>query len=256
MSPLVVESDADYLPSYPIRVCAAEAAYAPWDKHPLAEVYLRQARDFLPTDAYQQATNRNQGEDQVMLLAPFPEAPSKIKDIYIFHELSHGVYEDILNHLHEQNWADRKGLAPRFPINPSYVEAARRLHQAWRGIHKIDESAISPRDTDEEANLAVLKSNPAAAVLTENLYVRQKGRPIGHPWLSNQESFASVMTVLHFFPEQFMRHYGLLNNSDQRIVADIVHAAVGVLHAANPLADIHSLIPKIDQIQQRLTEGN
>jgi hypothetical protein len=240
----------DYPAQYSWRVCEDELLYSPWDIKPLKEVDIMQQRDFMPNSSSYQPHNRAFGKDKIMLTAPIAESPGVVEDISIWHELSHTIFEDVLSHLNENNRIHKWGGKPAFRINERYVSAAERVKDAWEQLGPFNLKDYPEGLSDEEMKITILKDHPAAATLTESLYVTEEGmRRIGHPWDSEHEVFASTMTILRYLPEQFIQRYKLLDSDDQHKVANAVNATLGVLEVVNSSADVSDIIPEIKRIR-------
>jgi len=160
-----------------------------------------------------------------------------------FHELSHAMLQRQIDLENDE-----------VPVT-KMIEAYRGLARAGGFRLPIEISGLLGPGPE-------LESSPVFAIFDESYYVDQakikqmekKGDSYGHPYSNFNELFASAMTVVHFFPEQFIHRYGSLAPRQQIAVKNVVGALDTIIHSF-PYAskrDIAKLQPHLADILDKI----
>lgn len=158
-----------------------------------------------------------------------------------FHELSHALMQNRINFQQDQ-----RPVLTMFDAYHKLVRAA-----GWR-IPIPGFGLLGPPDE--------IENNPYFRIFDESHYTPELKKSIssyGHPYSSYNEMFASVMSILHFFPDQFIANYMALTPKQREPVRTIVQAVNSVLRSfalENPDKDVANLQPRLSDILETVTK--
>jgi hypothetical protein len=72
----------------------------------------------------------------------------------------------------------------------------------------------------------------------------------GKPTSRENELFSSALTILRFFPSEFIQRYNQLNEEQRGLIREVVRAILNVLEFLNPnTGDIELLIPEYKSLK-------
>ncbi len=164
----------------------------------------------------------------------------------IFHETCHGVMEQFLTLK-----ADLGPSSEVFNAFKGLVEGAAEIDP---DLFKIPMPSFGLFGVPKE-----VEENPYFSIFDESNYVNlppdkygQEGT-YGHPYSNFDELFASALTVIRFFPDQFIENYDSLDAKVQEKVQKTVKAVFGVLtwfrkKPEDHQADLGELLPAYDRL--------
>jgi|GEM_PF-5375284 len=87
----------------------------------------------------------------------------------------------------------------------------------------------------EQKEIKALREHPVFKIFREDSYcenhLKEKDKPLemGHPHENYKELFASTLTTLKYFPQEFIMRYGSLNDEDKKAVAEEIKTLIEIM---------------------------
>ena len=155
----------------------------------------------------------------------------------LWHELSHGIYQNAINERRDQ-----RIVSKLFDAYKNLIEAAG---------YKIPMPSYSLFGVPKQ-----VAENPYFRIFSESSYVPSK-RPVGveygHPYSDDTELFASGLTILRFFPNEFTERFKSLDQNQQLVVGNAAACIIDVLEKINPEEEaLMELLPQYRQLKTLL----
>jgi hypothetical protein len=153
--------------------------------------------------------------------------------IVLTHELAHSIVKEIIYNKDQ--------------------EANKRLFDAYAGLVKAAGWDIPIPSFFNPA----LETSPYFTIFDESHYVKREEPQesynihfYGHPYSDHTELFSSALTILRFFPSEFIQRYNQLNEEQRGLVKEVVGAILNALEFLNPnTGDIELLIPEYKSLK-------
>lgn len=202
-------------------------------------IYILKHREGLQRSGYHAREERYEALMSIKLTEPlYPNEALMSLD----HELSHGIMDSIM-----QDSADQR---VNVQIWQAYEEVLKEA--GFKVPMPVPKLLPPPR---EALNL------PTFAIFREGSYTQEKygleaDGMHGHPYTNSTELFASGLTVLRFFPNEFINRFTKLTPSQKKAVRAAFHAFLAVLEdqAKTPEIEkaIQTLLPQIDELREKV----
>ena len=119
------------------------------------------------------------------------------------------------------------------------------VNQAYKNLMRVSPVAINEVD---KSNLSKLW-----LCITESSYVSEEeglGDSFGHPWFSDQEMIASIVTILSLYPAEFMKTFSQLNKEEQVALKRAIEASILAVLTAN--SDSYEVMPGLASVASQL----
>lgn len=146
----------------------------------------------------------------------------------LFHELGHGFVFTLLRH---------KNLFVKKLIKKAYVDLVERAG------FDVFKSRLDYNKTTE--------SNPYFSIFDESSYIFGYPSELGHPYSSVGELFASTLTVIRFFPQEFSKRFKTMSLKEQLAVKDVFDTLIWAILFVNPSEDdLNELLPEHRSIKE------
>jgi hypothetical protein len=164
--------------------------------------------------------------------------------ITAFHELSHVIVKEIVFDEDQR-------------LNQILFEVFKVLNDK-SGIKVFSRYSIPPKE--EIKAVEKLEDNVYFSIFDESFYIKKVYRIetlLGHPYDDYSELFASALTVLRFFPNEFIQRYNQLNPEQRKVVAKVVRTIFKILESIlkykdRSSEDIKELLPQKDLLKKAI----
>lgn len=177
-------------------------------------------------------------EDRIELssiIFTHPKFPNE-GEMKLFHELSHAIAFEIV-------------FAPEYQrLSKNLIEAYEQL--VTKAGWKVPVPSFSLLGPPKE-----IEDNPYFSIFDESSYIKEKRTEerfiarFGHPYSDCSELFASALTVLRYFPKEFIERYKQLKPDQQETIRLVTRTILESLESINYYA-METLLPHYDLLKK------
>lgn len=176
----------------------------------------------------------------------------------LYHELSHALFWKLSLHLNRSDQNNAKNVFQSYKNIMNYNGwSLDDLDQEFDDFINFKTFTIEHIKEFETESLIRIFDESSYVHSTKDFFDLKKHDPMGHPYENYNEFFASAMTVLRYFSDQFLENYKGLKDEEKHLVKPTVQVIFDIIRYKNkktkkgePVCEL--IIPAFKKIQADL----